>query len=132
LINENLEAIEEEIRGEFDEEIGEVEKVAKAKNPLSDPKLSKDKSLPVLLILEDKAHYEKVREIIKEKVTEAKLSKEESTRKKIVVKKLQRAYGLLVEANNARSSDTERTGAPQLISNIEKTLIELKEWANKK
>lgn len=128
-IMENLNEIEDEIRLEYEDDIQEIEKEIRTENPLNDITLFPDNTLSTLALLDIKANDENVFSIIHDKVTEAKSLKEEKNRKQAVLKKIKKAYAILVEANNIRSSESNKSGIYSQLTNIEKIIKELKEWA---
>lgn len=125
----NIDDIEEEIRQEYVEEIQEIEQKSNTTNPLNDLTLIPDPTLSTLTLLDEKSDDNEVFAIIHEKVTEAKLVKEEKNRKQAVLKKIQKAYALLVEANNIRNHESNKSGVLNQLNNLENIISELKEWS---
>lgn len=128
-IMETLNEIEDEIRQEYEEDIQVIEKEIKSDNPLNDLTLLPDDTLSTLALLDEKANDENVFTILHEKVSEAKSLKEEKNRKQAVLNKIKKAYALLVDANNIRSSESNKSGIANQLINIEKVIKELKEWS---
>ncbi len=132
-IQETLSDIEEEISNEFEEEINEVKKNKTSINPLNDPTLFPDSSEDVFSFLENNLadNEEAIFEIISEKVSDYKFFKQDKNRKQAVLKNISKAYKSLIEANNIRGHESDKTGILARIENIEKILEELKVWAKK-
>ncbi len=131
LIQQNLLEIEEEIKLEFADRLAEVKANNVDFNLFDDNTLFPDNTIDTLRLLEIPDIQDEVFEIIKDKLSEVKNLKEETNRKKQVLKKVKEAATALTEANNIRTSESDKAGILTQIANIEKVLVQLKEWASK-
>lgn len=85
----------------------------------------------IIKLLDDEEKQEGIFDIVIDKIEEVKNVKEERNRKKAVLKRVQKANSLLVEANNIKSSETDKTGIVEQIKQIREQILDIENWATK-
>ena len=122
--------IQNEISAEFEDEIKQYEN-ADPNSVLSALNLFPDPAIPIIKLLDDPAHEEKVVEIISDKIEEVLTLDREKKKKTSVLERVRKANTLLIEANAIKSHETDKKGVQDQVNNIERELKKLIDWVNK-
>ena len=131
IIQENLDEIEEEIQVEFQEDIEKLDSGG-SENPIEE--LFEDDSetaTKTIQLLDTTDRKEEIFDIVNDKIEEVKSLRQEKDKKKAVFKRIQKANTLLVEANNLKNHETDKSGISEQIAQIKNQIEELEKWNTK-
>lgn len=124
--------IQNDIASEFEEEIKQFDSTEKSKSPLTGLNLFPDPAISIIKLVEKPEYEEKVIEIITDRIEEYLALEREKKKKSSVLERVRKANTLLVEANAIKNGEIDTKGVLSQITNIERELNKLKEWADKK
>ncbi|RFS18673.1 hypothetical protein DVR12_27400 [Chitinophaga silvatica] len=124
--------IQNDIASEFEEEFKQFDSTEKLKSPLTGLNLFPDPAVSINKLVEKPEHEEKVIEIITDRIEGYLALEREKKKKSSVLERVRKANTLLVEANAIKNGEIDTKGVLSQITNIERELNKLKEWADNK
>lgn len=130
IINEVRENILNEITYEFPSEIEKIERDLEKNIQFDTLNLSPDPTIPLIKLLDNQDNEEKIVGIISEKIEEHLALAREKKKKSSVLERVSKANTLLIEANQVKSSETDKKGVLNQIEQIEKQIDSLRGWAS--
>lgn len=132
IIYEAQALIHSEIVGEFKDELKLIENESQDNGELAALNLFPDPSIPIIRLIENPEHEEKIVEIVSDKIEEILILEREKKKKFSVLDRVRKANSLLIEANTIKNHETDKSGVLSQIVNIEKEIEKIKGWINKK
>ncbi len=132
IIHEAQALIHNELSGEFEEELREIEAQAQTNQELNALNLIPDSTISVIKLLEKPEYEERIVDIVSDKIEEYLTLQREKKKKSSVLDRVRKANTLLIEANAIKSHETDKIGVSSQIQNIEKELGKIKDWINQK
>jgi len=122
--------IQDELSNEFENELKEIEKEVKDDIKLSGLKLFPDPTISLIKLIDKPENEEKIIEIVSDKIEEFLALEREKKKRSSVLDRVRKANTLLIEANAIKSHESDKTGIANQLTNIEKEIEKLKDWAN--
>jgi hypothetical protein len=129
LINEIQASIHNEIGLNFPNEIAQIEKEIQENSQVDIPVLFPDPTIPLIKLIENPYHEQKIVEIVSDKIEEYLALEREKKKKSSVLERVTKANTLLIEANTIKNHETDKIGVLNQIVNLEREVEKLKTWA---
>lgn len=121
--------IHNELNEQFSTELVEIEKELAADTEASGLSLLPDPTIALIRLIEKPENEEKIVDVVSDKIEEHLALEREKKKKSSVLDRVTKANTLLVEANTIKSTETDKKGVLNQISNLEKEIEKLKIWA---
>lgn len=121
-----------DISQKFESELEAIKAGQTSVSTLGAMGLFPDDATSISKLLDNPEVEEKVIEIVSDRIEEHFALEREKKKKSSVLEKVIKAHTALIEANSLISEVSHKSGVEEQISNIEKQLIKLKDWIDKK